>query len=118
MKWRALSILPDAVTETEALVTSAVKATGVMVERLRWTEVYHLNFITVRLLGLEASVVIEVWDCDPDTPTLASPAGVVVNRGSYRVGSGKVVWAELTLFPQPHQDLDLLRRVRDGLEKL
>jgi hypothetical protein len=117
-KWRLLSILPEATTETEALVTSAVKQTGMMDERPRWTEISHLNFIMVRLVGLEASVVIEIWDCDPDNPTLASPAGAVVNRGSYRLGSGKIVWVELTVFPQSHQNPDLLRRVRDGLEKL
>jgi hypothetical protein len=89
-----------------------------MDERLRWTEVNHLNFITVRLLGLEASIVVEVWDCDPTKPPLTAPAGVVVNRGAYRLGIPKVVWAELTLFSQPHLDPDLLRRVRDGLEKL
>jgi hypothetical protein len=41
-KWRLLSILPEATTVTEELVTSAVKQTGVM-ERPRWTEVYHLK---------------------------------------------------------------------------
>lgn len=117
-KWGARSILRDSALVTEALVTSVVKATGVMDARPHWTEIEHLNLITVRLLGLESSVVIEVWDADTDTPTQPAPAGSVVNRGSYRAGGGKVVWAELALMLQPHTEPDLLRRVREGLDGL
>ncbi len=80
-KWRLLSILPEATTATEELVTSAVKQTGIMDKRPRWTEVYHLNFITVRLVRLETSVAIEVWDCDPSAPLLAAPTDAVIDRG-------------------------------------
>jgi hypothetical protein len=47
----ARSILLDTVFVTEELVTSAVKATGVTDEHVRWTEVTRVNFITVHLLA-------------------------------------------------------------------
>ena len=46
-RWGTRSILLDAVLVTEELVTSAVKATGVMDEHVHWTEVTRINFITV-----------------------------------------------------------------------
>ncbi|MGH8603495.1 MAG: hypothetical protein ACREXR_12210 [Gammaproteobacteria bacterium] len=114
-RWKALSILRDAATVTEELVTNAVKATGVMDEFPRWTGLEHLNVIMVRLLGLDSSVVVEVWDCDSDTPTQPGTAGSAVQRGSYFAGGGKVVWAELS---PPQNNPDFLRRVRDGLDRL
>ncbi|MCA1709255.1 MAG: hypothetical protein LC808_40620, partial [Actinobacteria bacterium] len=66
---------------SEELVTSAVKATGVMDEHVHWTEVTRINFITVHLLCREDSIRIEVWDS-------------ATNRGCYATADGKVVWAE------------------------
>ncbi len=66
--WGARSILLDAVVATEELVTSAVKTTGVRDERVHWTEITRINFITVHLLGLEDSIRIEVWDSAPKEP--------------------------------------------------
>jgi hypothetical protein len=63
-------------------------------------------------------VAVEVWDCDPRAPVLPAPTGAVRDRGFYHVAGGKIVWAELALSSQPHRDPELLRRVRDGLEKL
>jgi len=116
-RWRALSVLGDAVTVTEELVTRAVKATGVMGECLRWSELAHVNLIRVRLLGFDSSVVVEVWDCDPDTPTQPDTAGSRRKCGSYLTGGGKVAWVELSLQPRHHSP-DFLRRVRDGLGRL
>lgn len=98
-KWGARSILLDAVKVTEELVTGAVEATCVMEDRPHLTDPKHLNFVTVRLLALEASVVIEVWDCEPDSPTQPPPTGSVVKHGSYLTDGGKVVWAELPVYP-------------------
>ena len=132
-KWGAGFLVDEAVLVVDELVTNAVKATGVMDERVRWTEVAHMEFITVRLLGLEASIRIEVWDSTPNPPALPDDTGEVIKRGSYPTARGKVVWAELPVLPrhsQPHAplrpppdeleriqpDLDLVRRVEDGLE--
>ena len=98
-RWRVQSILVDSVVEVERLVTNAVKQTGRMVDLPILTDVSRLNFITVRLLRLEHSVAIEVWDVEPDTPTQPPPRGSVMNRGSYLEAGGKVVWAELALYP-------------------
>jgi len=128
-KWGARGILLDAVLVTEELVTNAVKATGVMEARVDWNELTRIEFITVRLLGFEASIRIEVWDSAPNPPLLPDEAGSSIKRGSYPTPRGKVVWAELAVYPhrsstpQPPaeqfgQDPDLLRRMRDGLEDL
>jgi hypothetical protein len=134
-RWRAASLVDDALLVADELVTDAVKTTGVMDIRPRWAELDHLNLITVRLFGLEASIRIEVWDSCPHRPALPDNADTAIKRGYYPTARGKVVWAELPapprrypphtpLFPPPEElprhetDPDLLRRVRDGLEGL
>ena len=124
MKWGVRSILHAAVVETEALVTAAVKATGIPQERMYWTELTRIEYITVQLYGFETSIRIEVWDSAPNPPPLPDQAGSPVKPGCYPTPRGKVVWAELPLVlqrrqsrPQPPpeqfaQDPDLLRRVR------
>jgi len=90
----------------------------------------------VRLLGLEASIRIEVWDSAPNPPLLHDETGSPVKRGCYPAARGKVVWAELLVLPvlpgrtPSHQpisadegegtqpDHDLLCRVRGGLDEL
>ncbi|MCA1600380.1 MAG: hypothetical protein LC776_01615, partial [Acidobacteria bacterium] len=98
-RWGIQGILVDSVVEVERLVASAVKQTGRMVDLPVLTDVPSLNFITVRLIRLKHSVAIEVWDVEPDTPTQPPPRGSVMNRGSYLEAGGKVVWAELALYP-------------------
>ena len=132
--WGAGFLVDDAVREVDELVTSAVKATGTMDEPVRWTGVTHMEFITVRVFGFESSVRIEVWDSAPNPPTFSDEPGAAIKRGCYPTVRGKVVWAELPVLPprrrpNPHPRSDdkleqtepgpeLLRRVRDGLEKL
>jgi len=131
-KWGARSILLDAVLETEELVTNAVNATGIPEERVHWTELTRIEYITVRLLGFEESIRIEVWDSAPNRPVLPDETSSPIKRGSYPTDHGKVVWAELPVFTQcrkpsqppqapdeePAQDSEFLSRVRDGLDKL
>lgn len=145
-RWGAESILLDAVVEVEKLVTAAVNATGIPEERVHWTELTRIEYITIQLLGFEASVRIEVWDSAPNPPVLPDEADSAIKRGWYPTPGGKVVWAEVAVLPErrgsslqagqeqvhgerpviappPEQfgqarDPELLRRVRDGLEKL
>ncbi len=129
-KWGMRTILRSAVVETEALVTVAVNATGIPQERMHWTELTRIEYITIQLYGSFESVRIEVWDSAPNPPLLPEETESPVKRGYYPTPRGKVVWVELPVLPQrpshpPQpateqfaQNPDLLRRVRDGLEKL
>jgi hypothetical protein len=58
------------VVETEELVTAAVNATGIPGERMYWTELTRIEYITIQLYGFEESVRIEVWDSAPNQPLL------------------------------------------------
>jgi hypothetical protein len=58
------------VVETEELVTAAVNATGIPGERMYWTELTRIEYITIQLYGFEESVRIEVWDSAPNPPLL------------------------------------------------
>ncbi len=129
MKWGVRSILRDAVLEVEDLVTAAVKATGIPQERVYWTELTRIEYITVQLYGFDEGIRIEVWDSAPNPPTLPN-TDPPIKRGWYSTPGGKVVWAELPLVPRHRnplpapppeqfaQDSDTLHRVREGLEGL
>jgi hypothetical protein len=54
---------------TDELVERAVKATIVTDECPHWTDLEPVNVIRVRLLKLDSSTVIEVWDYDTETRT-------------------------------------------------
>ncbi len=98
-KWHApAQLIDDALQVVDALVTSAVRSTGMMDEHPRWTEITSVNFITVRLLGLKSSLRIEVWDSSPDPPVFPH-TGVSMKRGFSPASPGKVVWAELPVLP-------------------
>ncbi len=99
-KWGARVVIDDAVLLVDELVTAAVNATGIPDERVRWTELPRIEYITVRLLGLEASIRIEVWDSAPNPPLLPDDASSPIKRGCYPTPRGKVVWAELPVLPQ------------------
>ena len=150
-RWGASAIVEDALLVTSELVTNAVKATGVIDPYPNWSSLGNLNLISVRLLGFGASIVIEVWDSDPSLPSMKGEdidaesgrglhivAAIAYRWGSYPIGNGKVVWAELVAGPDTPGDLpkrprssppvpnvqgpqhapETLRRVRDGLRKL
>jgi len=120
--WGASSVVDDALLVVAELVAGAVRATGVVDIRPRWSEIDQLNLINVRLLCLEVCIVIEVWDVDPAEPVLPRDeldAGdgrhlqlvdAVASRwGSYPAPRGKVVWAELPISVQTAGSLPLRR---------
>lgn len=131
-KWGASPIVSEAVRAVDELVTNAVRATGVMDEHVRWNELTRIEYIIVRLLGLDASIRIEVWDSAPNLPSVPEDVGSPLKHGCYPTSRGKVVWVELPVPPrrtdprthpptpaeQFGPNTELLRRVRDGLDRL
>ncbi|WP_327233811.1 ATP-binding protein [Streptomyces sp. NBC_01317] len=114
-KWQAGCLEDDAFLVTSELVTNAVAATGVLGGQPTWDGLKGLGLVTVRLIGLPDSVVIEVWDVSEEEPALRHDTApedesgrglLLVHRcakrwGVYRVTGGKVVWAELAVGPVP-----------------
>ena len=100
MKWGVRTVLRSVVVEIEALVTAAVNATGKPEERMYWTELTRIEYITVQLYYFEKSVRIEVRDSAPNPPLLSEETDSPVKRGYYPIPRGKVVWVELPLLPQ------------------
>ncbi|WP_230415493.1 ATP-binding protein [Micromonospora tarapacensis] len=100
---------------TSELVTNAVKSTGIIEPHPAYTTLNHLALVHVRLLLFDRSVVLEVWDADPNPPvmkeqTLDAEGG----RGLFLVATmsrrwnyyhpkdgGKFVWCETGLPPWP-----------------
>jgi anti-sigma regulatory factor (Ser/Thr protein kinase) len=62
----ASHVLDDALIVASELVTSAVKATGITEPSPAWSALASLSLLTVRLVGLDASLVIEVRDASPE----------------------------------------------------
>ncbi|MFF0261577.1 ATP-binding protein [Streptomyces microflavus] len=121
-KWHARSIEGDAALVVSELVTNAVKVTGVLDRQPTWVELETLSLVTVRLIGLDTSVVIEVWDVSQKMPVLRKPdddteggRGLLLveetakDWGSYRTPRGKLVWAEI---PVPEATPSVLPRRR------
>ncbi|MFF5498957.1 ATP-binding protein [Streptomyces aquilus] len=115
-KWGATPVIDDALLVVSELVTNSVKATGVTTPDPNWAELGKLNLISVRLLGLEQSIMIEVWDVESRTPVAQSAdfdaesgrglslvEAVTSRWGSRPAWPGKVVWAELPLQPHPEE---------------
>jgi hypothetical protein len=109
-KWQAAFIEDDALLIASELVTNAVSVTGMLTENPTWRELEKLNLVMVRLVGLQDSVVIEVWDVSDELPTLKhvdndaeNGRGLLLVQqlakrwGSYHIAGGKVVWAECAL---------------------
>ncbi|EGX58639.1 hypothetical protein SZN_16765 [Streptomyces zinciresistens K42] len=111
-KWQAAFIEDDALLIASELVTNAITATGTPTETPVWGEWEKLYLVHVRLVGLEDSVVIEVWDASKEAPVLREAdddaeggRGLLLVQqlakrwGSYRTAGGKVVWAEVAVRP-------------------
>lgn len=110
-KWGASTAVDDALRAVSELVTSAVRATGITDPYPDWSELDHLNLISVCLLRMEASIVIEVWDSDPASPILETPhpdaegePGLFAPKSPSKRwqyfhphSGGKVVWCELEI---------------------
>ncbi|MFJ2213485.1 ATP-binding protein [Streptomyces sp. NPDC101062] len=122
-KWGAGRIVDDAKLVVSELVTNAVKATGVTDPNPKWAALSKLNLINVRLVGLEASIVIEVWDCESKEPVptdaadddengrgLALIDALALKWGTYPSRGGKVVWAELPVHPVTPKGLPQRRK--------
>jgi hypothetical protein len=90
-----------------------VRATGITEPNPVWSRLASLSLLTVRLVGLDASVVIEVWDASLEQPVIRHASADdkdgrglrIVERlssrwGSYPYRGGKVVWAELAAYPR------------------
>src|ERR1700730_14468036 len=61
--WRASSfVVADAMTITGELVALSVQETGILDDKVVWSELDYINRIVVRLLGFSRHIVIEVWD--------------------------------------------------------
>lgn len=122
-RWGAPSLIDDATLIVSELVTNAIKATGNMDEHPKWSELSDLKLIKVRLVGLEASVVFEVWDTSQDQP-VPTDAGeddeggrglflveeLASRWGSYPQPRGKVVWAELPVYARTASGLPKRQR--------
>lgn len=122
-RWGAPSLIDDATLIVSELVTNAVKATGNMDEHPKWSELLDLKLIKVRLVGLEASIIFEVWDTSREEPVLTEAGlddengrGMLLVEsmssrwGSYPQPRGKVVWAELPVFERTPNGLPKRRR--------
>lgn len=111
IKWGAVALLDQARAVVTDLVTDAVESTGVTETGIRWWEIEYLNLIKVRILGLDASIVIEVWDSDTEPP-ISKASSRDAHRWNYfhpRTG-GKVVWCEMEI-PQRSDASDQTREM-------
>jgi hypothetical protein len=135
-KWGAAQLLDDALLVASELVTNAVKAAGIVEPNPRWGDLESLALLAVRLIGLDNSVIIEVWDVSPAEPRVTAAApdeeghGLVIVRhlatrwGSYPHRTGKVAWAELAVSAWDEAvhralpDPAVLERVISGLREL
>ncbi|HEX5401280.1 MAG TPA: ATP-binding protein [Pseudonocardiaceae bacterium] len=119
-----MQLIEDAELVVSELVTNAVKATGVMDDEPRWTQVHHLALVRVRLVGTWTSVFIEVWDSDETLPTVrqathdrgggGDPFILVATCARWNTfrtrGGGKVVWGELSIPPETLTPAELPKR--------
>ncbi len=100
------------------LVTNAVKSTGIIEPHPAYTALNHLALVHVRLLLFDNSVVLEVWDADPNPPVMQEQAldaeggrglflvATMIRRWNYyhpKFG-GKVVWCEIGTQQWPAED--------------
>lgn len=117
IQWGASALLDQARAVVTDLVADAVESTGVTETDIRWWTIEHLNLIKVRILGLDASIVIEVWDSDTEPP-ISKASSRDAHRWNYfhpRTG-GKVVWCEMEI-PQRSDAPDRTREIPSPLPR-
>jgi anti-sigma regulatory factor (Ser/Thr protein kinase) len=125
--WGLECVRDDAALLTSELVTNAVRATGITGAAPRWSDPDHLALIRLRLIVVDDSLIIKVWDREATPPVLLDTsdpedeggrgllivAGLSKQWNYYRLADGgKWVWAELDIpadpGPLPHrQSADL-----------
>ncbi|MFI9332053.1 ATP-binding protein [Kitasatospora sp. NPDC052868] len=101
-KWKAGALEDDAALVVCELVSNAVKATATS------NQADTTGLITVRVLGLRDSIVIEVRDTSPETPVLTRPdhdseggRGLLLVQalsrrwGTHHETHHKTIWAQL-----------------------
>lgn len=105
--WRARFIEPDVELVVAELVRHSVVTSGVGDD---WLDAEYLDFVVVRLVAYERSIVIEVWDTMTEPIELSEhdqitePTGLALvdarakNWGFEHVPRGRVVWAELDVY--------------------
>ena len=116
-QWRLAHLTEVAERLVAELVAAAVNTTGISNPSPRWMELTGLAMIQVRVVVLDRRLIVEVWDCDTNAPTLGS--GRDKDAGSSRglllvqslsdrwsfyrpEGGGKWVWCELNI-DQPRE---------------
>lgn len=141
-EWQRTELADNAEAVLTELIEQAVTLTRVPDPSPRWVELADLALIRVRLVLLENGVIVEVVDRHDKPPTWADAVTALCSRwNSYPTNEGRVVWCELEppvyeltehglpkrvrskaapidRTPAPQVDQVLLRRVREGLEKL
>ncbi|MFD8611980.1 hypothetical protein [Streptomyces sp. NPDC059631] len=141
-EWQRTQLADNAEAVLTELIGQAVTLTGVPDPSARWVELVDLALIRVRLVLLESGVVVEVVDRHDKPPTWADAVTALCSRwNSYPINGGRVVWCELeppvyeltehglpkrvrhkatdtARRPAALVDVELLRRVREGLEAL
>jgi anti-sigma regulatory factor (Ser/Thr protein kinase) len=120
--WGLKRMRDDAALLTSELVTNAVRATSITGVAPRWSDPDHLALIRLRLIVVDDSLIIEVWDREATPPVLLDTpdpedeggrgllivAGLSKQWNYYRLAEGgKWVWAELDIpadpGPLPHR---------------
>jgi anti-sigma regulatory factor (Ser/Thr protein kinase) len=108
-RWGLNRLIGDAELVLSELVTNAVNVTGTIDPSPRRSELDNLALITVRLVVTQDSLIVEIWDRDPNPPVRRNPdradeggRGLLIvealcRRWSYfyPVAGGKAVWGEL-----------------------
>jgi anti-sigma regulatory factor (Ser/Thr protein kinase) len=108
--WGLLELIDTAELLVSEIVSNAVKATGLLVERPTYAELLDLQTVILRLRLDRVSLQILVWDGDPTPPVRKdvdelSEGGrglylvevLSARWGHYRSGRGKIVWCEAPL---------------------
>lgn len=125
-QWGLSRMVDDAELVVSELATNAVKATGVVDPKPRWTELRDLALIRVGFLLFEDSVIVEVWDRDKTSPVVNDATLDLENgRGLFIVTElcarwnyylpttgGKVVWGRLDIPPFDYTEHGLPKRPR------
>ncbi|MEV6871467.1 hypothetical protein [Amycolatopsis sp. NPDC051128] len=139
-EWRRTELIDTGEAVLSEMIGQTVELTGVPDPAARWINLRDLALLRVRLVLLEAGVIVEVADRHNQPPTWPDAVTSLCSRwSSYPTNVGRVVWCELearvyelteqglpkrpktagaTGPPAPGADPELLRRVLEGLEGL